>query len=80
MKHEFTAHSAQALFQWAKIILMENIDDYTIDHFSPKPRKTSFHIYVYVTDEAASKLQRSFNILYHSTDSDKPISARGKLL
>lgn len=32
MKHEFTAYSTTALFQWAKILMMEQIDDYTIDH------------------------------------------------
>ena len=78
MVHEFTAHSAPALFQWAKILLMENIDDYTIEHFSPKPGMTSFHIYADVSDEMASKLQRSFNIFYHSKDTDKPLSSRGR--
>ena len=78
MIHEFTAHSAPALFEWAKILLMENIDDYTIEHFSPKEGMTSFHIYADVSDEMASKLQRSFNIFYHSKDTDKPLSPRGR--
>ncbi len=78
MMHEFTAHSPAALFQWAKIFLMENIDDYTIEHFSPKEGKTSFHIYADVSDEEAGKLQRTFNVFYHSINSDRPLSERGR--
>ena len=77
MKHEFTAHSAPALSQWAKILMMEKFD-YTVEHFSPKIGKTSFHIYAEVTDEEASRLQRSFNIFYHSKDTDRLLSSRGK--
>lgn len=77
MMHEFTAHSAPALFQWAKIFLMEKIDDYTIEHFSPKLGKTSFRIYADVSDEEAGKLQRTFNIFYHSVNSDKPLTPKG---
>ena len=76
--HEFTAHSAPALFQWAKILLMEKAGDYTIEHFSPKPGKTSFRIYADVSDEEALRLQRTFNVLYHGVNSDKPLSARGR--
>ena len=80
MLHEFTAHSAPAPFQWAKVLMMEHIDDYTIEHFSPKFGKTSFHIYADLTKEEAGVLQRKFNILYHSVNSDKPLSPRGKEL
>ena len=76
--HEFTAHSAAALFEWAGILKMEQIDSYTIEHFSPKPGKTSFHIYANVSDEQASKLQRLFNVFYHSVNSDRPLSPRGR--
>lgn len=77
MKHEFTAYSTTALFQWAKILMMEQIDDYTIDHFSPKFGKTAFRICNDLSNEEAARLQRAFNILYHSTNSGKPIKPKG---
>ena len=59
MKYEFSANSAQALFRWAKILMMEKIGDYTIEHFSPKFGKTAFRIYADVTDETAEMMRRS---------------------